>query len=141
MRFYRPRLAGHGIPADRRSFAGASLVPFAHLDCTKRQEFPMALAAEIDTAQDLAPDTIEATFNYIVDDGSKVFTVTAGPGGQDVRSGGAPDPRRVVIHNGRPHAQDFALDRSGFRFVRHDTKVADFYDEAEIRRAYYPEME
>jgi hypothetical protein len=90
---------------------------------------------------DAGPDTIEATLHYIVDDGSKVFTVTAGPGGQDVRSGGTPDPRRVAIHNGRPHAQEFALEREGFRFTRHDTKVADFYDENEIRRVYYPEMQ
>jgi hypothetical protein len=90
---------------------------------------------------DLAPDTIEATLNYIVGDGTKVFTITAGPGGQDVRSGGTPDPRRMTIHNGRPQANDFVLDRDGFRFVRHDTKVADFYDENEIRRTYYPEME
>jgi hypothetical protein len=88
-----------------------------------------------------APDTIEATLNYIVDDGSKIFTVTAGPGGQDVRSGGTQDPRRVTIHNGRPHARELTLERNGFRFVRHDTKVADFYDGDEIRRVYYPEME
>jgi len=97
----------------------------------------MALSAELDTA----PDTIEATLNYIVDDGTKVFTVTAGPGGQDVRSGGTPDLRRMVIHNGRPYARGFALERDGFRFVQHDTKVADFFDEAEIKRVYYTEME
>ena len=38
-------------------------------------------------------------------------------------------------------ARDFTLDRNGFRFVDHDTKVADFFDEAEIRATYYPEME
>src|SRR5271154_2147166 len=97
----------------------------------------MALTAELDTA----PDTIEATLNYIVDDGNKVFTIVASPGGSDTRSGGTPDPRRVVIHNGRAHTGDFELERNGFRFVRHDTKVADFFDEAEIRRVYYPEME
>ena len=97
----------------------------------------MAEAAELD----VAPDTIEATLNYIVDDGNKVFTIVASPGGSDTRSGGTPDPRRVVIHNGRPHTNDFALERNGFRFVRHDTKVADFFDEAEIKRVYYPEME
>lgn len=101
----------------------------------------MTLTAELNTATDLAPDTIETTLNYIVDDGNKVFTIVAGPGGSDTRSGGTPDPRRVTIHNGRPHAKDFVLDRNGFRFVRHDTKVADFYDEAEISRVYYPEME
>src|SRR5580693_9117423 len=92
----------------------------------------MAETAELD----VAPDTIEATLNYIVDDGNKVFTIVASPGGSDT-----PDPRRVVIHNGRPHINDFALERNGFRFVRHDTKVADFFDEAEIKRVYYPEME
>jgi hypothetical protein len=90
---------------------------------------------------DSAPDTIEATLNYIADDGTKVFTVVATPGGSDARSGGTPDPRRVTIHNGRPHAQDFALERNGFRFLRHDTKVADFFDADEIKRIYYPEME
>jgi hypothetical protein len=97
----------------------------------------MSQTAEID----VAPDTIEATLNYIVDDGTKVFTITAGAGGQDVRSGGTADPRRVTMHNGRPEAKDFVLERDGFRFVRHDTKVADFYDDAEIHRLYYPEME
>jgi len=102
----------------------------------------MAEIAELETSQDVGdPATIEATLNYIIDDGSKVFTITAGPGGQDVRSGGTPDPRRITLYNGRPYAADFALDRDGFRFVRHDTKVADFYDEAEIKRVYYPEME
>ena len=75
----------------------------------------MAETAELD----VAPDTVEATLNYIVDDGTKVFTIVASPGGNDTRSGGTPDPRRVVIHNGRPHANDFVLERNGFRFVRH----------------------
>ena len=95
----------------------------------------MSMTAELDAA----PDTIEAVLNYIADDGSKVFTIVATPGGSDKRSGGTPDPHRVVIHNGR-HATDFELERNGFRFVRHDTKVRDFYDENEIKRVYYPEM-
>jgi hypothetical protein len=100
------------------------------------QEDAMAQLAELDTA----PDTIEATLNYIVDDGSKVFTIVATPGGSDARSGGTPDPRQIRIRNGRLH-DDFVLDRNGFRFVRHDTKVANFYDEDEIKRVYYPEMQ
>jgi hypothetical protein len=101
----------------------------------------MAQAAAQTATLDVAPDQIEATLNYIVDDGSKVFTIVAGPGGQDVRSGGTPDPRRVTLHNGRLHEKDFALERHGFRFLRHDSKVKEFYDEDEIRRVYYPEME
>ena len=86
-------------------------------------------------------ETIDATVNYILNNGEKLFTQTAGPGATDVRTGGTVDPRRVPIHNARLHAEPFALDRDGFRFVRHDTKVADFLDEDEIRRVYYPEME
>ena len=96
----------------------------------------MAETAELD----VAPDTIEATLNYIVDDGTPVYTVVAAPGGSDARRGGNADPHTVTIHNGRPHAKDFELERNGFRFVRHDTKVANFYDEDEIKRVYYPEM-
>jgi len=91
--------------------------------------------------QETIPDAIEATLNYIVDDGTKLFTETGGPGSTDVRTGGKPDPRQVVMHNGRPYASEFTLDRDGFRFVRHDTKVTDFYDEDQVRRVYYPEME
>jgi hypothetical protein len=87
---------------------------------------------------DVAPDAIEATLNYIVDEGKPVFTIVAVPGGSDTRSGATPDPRRVTIHNGR--GKDFELERNGFRFLRHDTKVVDFYDEDEIGRVYYPEM-
>ena len=83
---------------------------------------------------------IEATVNYILNNGEKLFTETAGPGGTDVRTGGTVDPHRVTIHNARLDGER-QLDRDGFRFVRHDTKVADFFDEDEIRRVYYPEME
>ena len=95
-----------------------------------------------DTAElDVAPDTIEATLQYIINDGSKVFTIVATPGSRDTRSGATPDPHRVVIHNGRPHTKEFTLEHDGFRFIRHDTKMSDFYDEDEIKRVYYPEME
>jgi hypothetical protein len=96
----------------------------------------MALAFEPDTA----PDAIEATLAYIVDDGTKVFTETGGAGATDRRYGGTPDPRQVRLRNGRIGG-DFALEREGFRFIRHDTRVADFFDEEEVRRVYYPEME
>jgi hypothetical protein len=90
--------------------------------------------------QDVAVEQIEATINYIRDTGETPFTYTGGPGSTEVRTGGTPDPHRVVIHNGRLHP-GFALERDGFRFVHHDTKMKDFLDDAEVRRVYYPEME
>jgi hypothetical protein len=91
--------------------------------------------------QDVAPDSIEATLNYLLDTGEMPWTYSGGPGSTIVRSGGTPDPRQVAVHNGRPHAGEFTLDDQGFRFVRHDTKVREFLDEDELREVYYPEME
>ena len=88
-----------------------------------------------------APATIQASVNYMLDNGDKPFTYTGGPGSTDVRSGGTPDTHVVTMHNGRLANDGFALERNGFRFIGHDTKMRDFFDEDEIRRLYYPEME
>ena len=92
--------------------------------------------AELDTA----PHTITATVNYIVNDGTELYTYTGGPGSTEVKSQGTPDPRPVTMHNGRLERNRFALDRDGFRFVDHPTGMVNFFDEAEIKRVYYPEM-
>jgi len=88
-----------------------------------------------------APETIEATLSYFIDTEAMPVTLVGAPGGSDQRlGGGKPDPHRVVIRNGRLETDRFALERNGFRFVHHDTEVADFFDEDEVRRVYYPEM-
>jgi hypothetical protein len=98
----------------------------------------MVQLAELATA----PETIEATLSYFVNTEEMPITLVGEPGGSDRRvGGGASEPHRVVIRNGRLEADRFALERNGFRFVRHPTKVVDFFDEDEIRRVYYPEME
>src|SRR5262249_5181934 len=51
------------------------------------------------------------------------------------------DARRVVIRNARPTLAQFALDVEGFGLVRQPSKVGDFYDEAEVKHAYYAEAE
>jgi hypothetical protein len=86
-----------------------------------------------------APDTIEASVNYLLDTGETPSVYSGGPGSTIVRVASTHDPRRVIMHNGRQ--KTFALERNGFRFVRHDTSVADFFTEDEVRRVYYPEME
>ena len=92
-------------------------------------------------ALDTAPDAIEASLNYLADTGEKLVTQVAEPGGRDSRSGGSSETHRVMIHNGRPLADRFEFEREGFRFVDHTTGVADFFDDAEVRRVYYPECE
>jgi hypothetical protein len=88
-----------------------------------------------------APVTVEATLNYLQDTGVMPSVYTGGPGSTVVRAASPSDPRRVTMHNGRLQTDGFMLDREGFRFLRHDTKVVDFSDEDEVRRVYYPEME
>src|SRR4051812_48324709 len=63
-----------------------------------RKETTMAQGlAELETA----PDVVEATVNYINNNGERLFTFTGGPGSTDKRSGGQPDPHKVKMHNGR----------------------------------------
>jgi hypothetical protein len=98
----------------------------------------MAAIAELETA----PETLEAALNYYVDTGAKPISIVAGPGGVDTRlSGGENEAHVVTLRNGRPMAGRFDIEKHGFVFVDHPTKVVDFYDEDEVRRVYYPEME
>ncbi len=47
----------------------------------------------------------------------------------------------MTISNGRRAVCQPTLDKEGFAFARHESAVRDFYDDAEIRRVYYPEIE
>lgn len=51
------------------------------------------------------------------------------------------DPRTVAIYDGRPLAREFSLDLQGFTLIEHQSAVTDFYDEQQVRKIYYPEME
>jgi hypothetical protein len=90
---------------------------------------------------DAAPATIEANLIYLAPGADKLVTYVAAPGGRDERTGGGSEMHPVVIRNGRPLAGGFVFEREGFRFLPHHTKVADFFDDAAVRRVYYPECE
>jgi hypothetical protein len=47
----------------------------------------------------------------------------------------------VTIHDGRAIQQNLSLDSQGFELRGHETSVANFYDNTEIRSIYYPEVE
>jgi hypothetical protein len=51
------------------------------------------------------------------------------------------EPHRVAVHDLRPIADSVSLDTRGFALIRHDSAVRDFYDDEEVRRVYYPEVE
>ncbi len=84
----------------------------------------------------------QALINYSVDIGEK----PASYGGintfeADKKRTGKYQEHQVPIYDGRAIANELSLEREGFIFVRHHTKVKDFYDEAEVRAVYYAEIE
>ncbi len=90
-------------------------------------------------AADIRP--VEAEMSYVVNNGVRPVSQTYGGGTTMHDYFGAYEKRKVRITPVREEAAYFSLDREGFRFIRHETKVRDFYDEAEVRSVYYREME
>lgn len=89
-----------------------------------------------------SPSVFEAFINYSVDTGEK----PASYGGintfdADKKRTGKYQEYKVPIYDGRAIADQLSLEREGFIFVRHDTKVKDFYDESEVLSLYYLEVE
>ena len=92
--------------------------------------------------QAVGSDTaITAELAYAIDTGAKPVNETFGPGNIRRRTTGAKERRAVEIRNGRPLAGGFSLDENGFEFVRHLTRVADFFDADQLKTVYYPEVE
>jgi hypothetical protein len=102
-----------------------------------RKEVDMADIAEAE----LAPETIEAALSYHLNTGETPWTYSGGTGSTFVQSQGERDERRMTLHNGRRQVGEFKIDVHGFRFIDHDTKVASFFEDEQIKRVYYPEME
>ena len=85
---------------------------------------------------------IEALLNYLIDTGDK----PASYGGvssteADQKRKGKYQEYRMSVYDGRAIVDRLSLEREGFIFVKHETKVKDFFDEAEVRSVYYPETE
>ena len=85
--------------------------------------------------------SITASIPYTLDTGEKLVNETFGPNNIRRRRIGTLDPRPMSIRNGRPLASEFSLDRNGFLFVEHQTAVKDFFDQQQLERVYYPEVE
>ncbi len=84
---------------------------------------------------------VDAPVNYLADLSVKPVTYNPPPGTGVPRRDGNYRFFKVRVHNARPYAKDLSLDRQAFILAAHDTQVRDFYDEAELRSAYYAEVE
>jgi len=81
-------------------------------------------------------DAVSATLNYLRP-GSKRNRLYVAPGGHLTTTEYA--PTEVTITNGRPHVDDFGMDRSGFELLGHTSAVTDFDDTAQLDGTYTAE--
>jgi hypothetical protein len=82
--------------------------------------------------------SIEATLNYVKNDGQKIVVEPVGGGSTEMKTLGTLDPHSVVIRNGRKF--ETSLDGEGFLMAWHETAVTDFFNQSQIRDVYYREM-
>jgi hypothetical protein len=85
---------------------------------------------------------VHASLNYLKHGAERPYAYTyKPPEGVPTRSGEFDKVRGVAIHDARALAGRLSLNAEGFELHRHQTAVADFYDEAQIREVYEPEVE
>jgi hypothetical protein len=101
----------------------------------------IAEAVESATRGEAARGYVEATVQYLADTEVKPVTYNPPPGTGEPRRVGNYRGFTVRVHDARPIAEKLSLDREAFVLRRHDTAVRDFYDDSEVRSAYYPEIE
>jgi hypothetical protein len=82
-----------------------------------------------------------AEFSYIVKMHERPRSFTYEPPDGSPRSTAATEPHRMAVYHLRGEDHEFTLDGEGFAIVRHDSRVTDFQDEAQIREVYYGEAE
>src|SRR6185295_1745087 len=85
--------------------------------------------------------SVRATLNYVLPTAEKPFSYTyTPPPGVPERSRKV-DVEEVTIRDARPLIGQLSLEDQGFELMRHPTAVTDFYDEAQLKNVYYPEVE
>jgi hypothetical protein len=84
---------------------------------------------------------IEATLNYLAPMAERPRNYTFDPPPGVLRSNSERDSHTVAIHDIRPVESDVSLDREGFALLHYTSAVRDFWDEDELRRVYYPEVQ
>ncbi|MBL6613227.1 MAG: methyltransferase [Reyranella sp.] len=85
--------------------------------------------------------SVQADMNYLVPMLERPRNYTFEPPAGTPWSNTAHEPHRVAIHDARPVADRVSLDANGFALVTQRSAVRDFFDDEEVRRVYYPEVE
>ncbi len=90
--------------------------------------------------QDQSLADVEALVSYITPSERKPFTYEFDPPAGVPRRSASYRDYPVRIRNARDLKHAPTLDEQGFALRQHATRVADFYDEAEVRNIYYAEV-
>lgn len=86
-------------------------------------------------------DAVTAEVQFGVNDGSTPLTLVNDAGVGDDQRTGRFEKHPVTIYDARPLVDRLGVDVQGFCLARHESATVDFYDTAEVRAVYYPEME
>jgi hypothetical protein len=86
-------------------------------------------------------DAITAEIPYTIATDEKLVNESFGPKNIYGRRTGTVELKPMIVQNGRRFADALSLEKEGFIFVEHKTKVADFFDENQVTSIYYPEIE
>ena len=82
-----------------------------------------------------------AEMNYLGPMSERPRNYTFEPPGGIPQSNVVNETHQVAIRDARPIADKVSLDANGFALVGHQSAVRDFFDDEEVRRVYYPEVE
>jgi hypothetical protein len=85
--------------------------------------------------------SVQADLNYLAPTLERPRNYTFEPPAGVPWSNAVHEAHRVAIHDARPVADRVSLDANGFAVVNQSSEVRDFFDDGEVRRVYYPEVE
>lgn len=96
---------------------------------------------EPQTGRDQRGNWVATSMSYLADASIKPVTYNPPQGTGMPRRLGNYRNFTVRVYDARPVTGNLSLDREGFALTRHDTKVDDFYNDEEVRRVYYGEID
>ncbi len=100
----------------------------------------MSAVALADTAVAQVP-SVTATVNQIVPKAEKPAVFAVAPEDGDNTRAAEYQQVEVEVHDARAIGEPLSVDDQGFDLVTNETEVEDFYDDEEVTRVFYPEVE
>lgn len=86
-------------------------------------------------------EQIEAPIGYLVDTGEMPVFYQSDVAGDRTNFEGEREFRPMTVRNARLLPNNFTLDKEGFAFVTHRSRVSDFYDDDQLKSVYDAEAE